>query len=81
MIISVRGETIIKGNISELTQDFCATLSAIMDKAPEIVLAGEAEYSDNLIDMLDKVDEHTLALCKTFASDFRKLNKENEEDD
>lgn len=81
MIIAVTGETIIKGNIAELTQDFCAVLDAIKDKAPEIVLAGQAQYADDMIGLLSKVDENKLAFCNTFASNFKKLNKENTEDD
>lgn len=80
MIIAVTGETIIRGNLAELTQDFCAALDAIKDKAPEVILAAQAQYADDMVELLPTVDENKLAFCNTFASKFKKLNKENADD-
>lgn len=80
MIISDKGGTIIRGNLADLTQEFCAIFSAIMDKSPEIVLAVQAQYADDMIDLLPKIDEIQLGFCNKVASNFIKLNKENEDD-
>lgn len=77
MITVITGKTIIKGNIAELTQDFCSILDALISETPEIVVACETEYSEDVLATLSKADPHKAELVRIIASQFKTFNKEN----
>lgn len=80
MIVAVTGETTVRGNIAELTQDFCSILGALMDSAPEIIVGCETEFADELLTSMTKGDNYKIDACRRIAAQFKELNKENEDD-
>lgn len=82
MITVNTGRTIISGNFAEITQDFCSVIEALMSEAPEILVAVEGQYADDVCALLQSnINRDKVAVARDIASDFKEYNKENREDD
>lgn len=82
MITVNTGRTIITGNFAEITQDFCSVIEALMSEAPEILVAVEGQYADDVCNLLQtNINRDKVAAARDITSDFKEYNKENREDD
>jgi hypothetical protein len=76
MITVNKGRTVIGGNLAEITQDFCSIIEALMSEAPEILVAVEAKYADDMCALLNTdINPDKVAVVGDIALEFKEYNK------